>query len=740
MSWELLAVAVVLVFALAPLVTRVRELASLRFPSRVERRPTAPRLQAAVDDMLRPVEVELAELGFRFSHAAELRGTPRSLSPWQPVRVYTHHHYPLIAQLMAPGPVELPNLHLLVMLAQVREGLMVASANLPWSVVPPDPLVLQTAGEGFANARQQFDAQLAAMHAEGLPDFLPWGGPEDIEARLTQYENRTAEASVAQGWCRADGEALAVAPRRLPALAWRTLQRLRHLRAVLRQLPADAPALKTQAPLERGLLIFVAGKAVTRSSPPPQVQWALYAGSSALFLLLAALVFGFSFASALLAVVALHEAGHYLAMRAFGYRRTQMLMLPLIGGVAFGEESRPNAWHRALVGLAGPVPGLLIGLVLLWAGVSQPEVSLLAWLMVLINGLNLLPFHPLDGGHVLEALLPARQAVVRCALEVLALAGLVGLWWVLDAEVALLLAVLRVLTWRPMWRQLQFERWYRRAAVRTKPGDAKAVARLSFQLLDKLLPRRASLAQRIRMVDQLIAHLRYKPMGGARGAGVALVYVILLCLPLAAVPDLARSMHASFLSDAEKQTQVLADVQTRVRAMAVGDLVRALESRATAPPPASELALTSLAHRTGDALPDDVRQLYTAQDGLQSDTGLELYAVADVRVLRENRPRLASQLGKQLQELHPQRPTQVPMACTNSTEHLCGNKLDEVLGWPQLGTLHDQPVLLHPDHAMGHWRLVMLQTQPVELIELPALRELLQAQFMVRAAAALPPR
>lgn len=736
MSWAVLAGAVVLLVGLAPLVTRLRDLASLRFPSRIERRPAPVRLQAAVDDMLKPVEGELAELGFRFSHAVEQRGTPRALTPWQAVRVYRHHHYPVLAQLTAPGPVELPNLPALVMLAQVREGLVVSTSNLPWTVVPPAPLVTRPAGEGYASVKEQFDAQLAAMHSEGLPDFLPWGDEGDIEARLTQYENRTIEAGIEQGWCRRDGEMLAIAPRRLPALAFHTLARLRRFRATLRNWPADAPALKTQAPLERGLLIFVAGKAVGRASPPPAVQWALYAASCVLFVLLAAALFGFSLAWALLAVVALHEAGHYLAMRAFGYRRTQMLMLPLIGGVAFGEESRPNAWHRAIVGLAGPVPGLLIGCALLWAAPPQSGLALLAWLMVLVNALNLLPFHPLDGGHVLEALLPARQVVVQAGLEVLALLGLIALWWLLDAELALLLAALRVLGWRALWRQLQFERWYRRSAARAKPGDAKAVARLSFQLLERLLPNRTSLAQRIRMVDQLIAHLRYKPMKGARTLGIALAYAAALALPLLAAPQVAQQMRASFLSDAEKQALAQAEAGRRAQRMSMAELAGALESRAAAPAPASELALSSLAHRTGDVLPDDVRELYLARDGLRTAAGLELFSAADIRPLRENRPRLASQLGKRLQELHPQRPQHVPMACPGAAERRCGHALDDVLAWPELGTLEGQPLLLHPERASGRWRLVMLRLDPGELVEQPALRELLQAQLLARSAPA----
>lgn len=730
MGWGVLLVAVVLIFGLAPWVSRVRALASARFPSRVERRPAPLRLQAAVDDVVQPVEAELTALGFSFSHAADLRGTPRALSPWQPVRVYRHGHYPLIAQVMAPGPAELPNMHVLILLAQVREGLMVATANLPWNVLPPDPLVCRSAGDAFATVKDQFDAQLKAMHSEGLPDFLPWGDPEDIEARLTQYEGRVADASVEQGWCRPDGEALAVVPQRLPALAVRLAGNLRRLRVVLRQQPPDSSLLKTTAPLERSLLIFVAAKAVPKASPPPEVQWLLYLGSCLLFLVLGTAVFGWAFAWVLLVVVALHEAGHYLAMRALGYRHTQMLMLPLVGGVAFGEEARPNAWHRAVVSLAGPVPGLLLGLGLVWAAPQEPALALLAWVMVFINALNLLPFQPLDGGHVLEALLPWRHAAVRFVLEGVALAGLAALWWLLDAEVALLLAALRVLTWRTLWRQVQFEQRYRQAAARAKPPDAKALARLSFQLLEQLLPERTSLAQRIRMVDALIAHLRYKPMKGARAAALAMGYVALLALPVLAAPQVAHLIGETFLGDEERLSRAQAEAGQRMRQMSLAQLVAAIERRASPPAPASELALQSLAHRTGDVLPQDVRAFYAVSDGLETPTGLAWFAAADVRALGDNRPRLASQLRSRLQELRPQQPRRVAMACIGDPDRECGPAVDEVVRWIQVGVLSGQPLLLHPEHTNGQWRLVRLDADEVRLVPLPGLRELLEGQFI----------
>src|SRR4029079_2499165 len=122
---------------------------------------------------------------------------------------------------------------------------------------------------------------------------------------------------------------------------------------------------------------------------------------------LGALVWNPRYAVILLVVIGIHELGHYLAMRAFGYRNVHMLALPLIGGVTIGQEANPSASKRAWMSLMGPLPGIVIGWLLMFATpalASVPELA--AWvgdawpLFLVINYLNLLPIPPLDGARV----------------------------------------------------------------------------------------------------------------------------------------------------------------------------------------------------------------------------------------------------------------------------------------------------------------------------------------------------
>ncbi|MBN9519990.1 site-2 protease family protein [bacterium] len=135
--------------------------------------------------------------------------------------------------------------------------------------------------------------------------------------------------------------------------------------------------------------------------------------------------------AALVAVIFLHETGHYLGMRAFGYRNVRMFFIPFFGGGASGMKETAPAWQEAVVLLLGPVPGLVVGLVLAASGAAhqEPWVYDLAFTLVVLNAFNLLPLFPLDGGRLFEVLLLARRPAATAVFRLLAVAGLGLIAW-----------------------------------------------------------------------------------------------------------------------------------------------------------------------------------------------------------------------------------------------------------------------------------------------------------------------
>jgi Zn-dependent protease len=105
-----------------------------------------------------------------------------------------------------------------------------------------------------------------------------------------------------------------------------------------------------------------------------------------------------------------HELGHALVGRAFGYRPS--IALAWLGGHTQTNASEPIPWHKLVVlTAAGPLAGLLLGvgaIVLRQLAGVQAEIPY--YLLTLLFGanlfwalFNLLPVPPLDGGHIVRA-------------------------------------------------------------------------------------------------------------------------------------------------------------------------------------------------------------------------------------------------------------------------------------------------------------------------------------------------
>jgi Zn-dependent protease len=165
---------------------------------------------------------------------------------------------------------------------------------------------------------------------------------------------------------------------------------------------------------------------------PPGTPWALLtviAVTALLSFVAMAWLFDGRFAALILAAVTLHESGHALAMRALGYRDVHVFFVPLLGAMTIGRPVATSVRNRLIILLAGPVPGLWLGVVLLAIDqVYGPErwLRMPALILLILNGLNLLPFTPLDGGRALEAL--ARpESIVRLVVHAASAAGLLAL-------------------------------------------------------------------------------------------------------------------------------------------------------------------------------------------------------------------------------------------------------------------------------------------------------------------------
>lgn len=111
----------------------------------------------------------------------------------------------------------------------------------------------------------------------------------------------------------------------------------------------------------------------------------------------------------LIGILFFHEAGHWLAMRFYNYQDTTIFFIPFLGAMVTGSKRTLSEKQSALIILAGPLPGFFMGWLLLKLGSTDPlvpnhsiSVIQIGWLMFILNGLNLFPVYPLDGGQLLN--------------------------------------------------------------------------------------------------------------------------------------------------------------------------------------------------------------------------------------------------------------------------------------------------------------------------------------------------
>lgn len=109
------------------------------------------------------------------------------------------------------------------------------------------------------------------------------------------------------------------------------------------------------------------------------------------------------------AIVFLHEMGHFLAMKIFRYNDLGIFFIPLLGAYVSGSKREISQRESSVILLAGPLPGMLLGIAgyLAWkqnpglelAGISLYTISVL---LIMLNLFNLFPIYPLDGGQLLN--------------------------------------------------------------------------------------------------------------------------------------------------------------------------------------------------------------------------------------------------------------------------------------------------------------------------------------------------
>ena len=149
----------------------------------------------------------------------------------------------------------------------------------------------------------------------------------------------------------------------------------------------------------------------------------------------------------LIPVLFFHELGHWAGMRLFGFQDVKMFFIPFFGAAVSGRNRGAESWKEALVLLLGPVPGIIVGCVVAVFSIATESTLLgeLALMLLAINGFNLLPLVPLDGGRLFQLILFSRHRYLELAFTLLTSLALLAVAFELRAYVLTIVGVFNVL-------------------------------------------------------------------------------------------------------------------------------------------------------------------------------------------------------------------------------------------------------------------------------------------------------
>jgi Zn-dependent protease len=115
-----------------------------------------------------------------------------------------------------------------------------------------------------------------------------------------------------------------------------------------------------------------------------------------------ALLWGWQFGVGIVALLLVHELGHFFEARRQGLHPALPVFIPFLGAYVSFKNENLSPWRHAWIALAGPFTGSL-GAAAFWAAgeaTNSLVLKALGYTGFLLNLFNLLPIGFLDGGHV----------------------------------------------------------------------------------------------------------------------------------------------------------------------------------------------------------------------------------------------------------------------------------------------------------------------------------------------------
>ncbi len=673
LDWLLCAAAVPVLLVLLRYAIGLTQLRALRLAPRRAEPVAADEVPAGLREALADGIDALRELGFpdcTWHRMPTLLATREPCSQWFASALHAEHG--VVAAVLPSEEPEPGWLWEPSFASYFDDGTALLTTDCRAHVLAPFREALALADDYVGTVTEPWTAHLARVAAH---PGTPLRDPAGLAARDAALLAAVFDTALAQG--RLEREATG-----LYRLSWRgaldylreyTRGSKRRVAAMMKRRgagPAPAPDHRlaaVDAVVMTPSLLATKGDAMSFTA-----RLALLVTTAAVSFAAFAWTLGLEFAAWLIATLAFHEAGHFLLMKRYDYANLKVFFVPFLGAAVSGHHTEATAAQRVAIYLAGPVPGLLLGSLLIagfighwWPGSGAAWT--LAVLLVAINYTNLLPFEPLDGGRIVGLLWFARHPRLRIAMFGLGLCALAALAIASGSRAFVIFCVFIALGLPYVYRQSRLLERLRADGV---PADEReAVAALCARLVaaQPALP----FAQRHATVKGLLPDLRL-PLPTRREIVVgSSAYVAAMLAPLVlavsllggevllAVPGLA-DLRA--LADVRQHERRVAEAHTPLaRWQANLDASRYFLQRRRQPARAAPYLREAVALSTQLA-PDDARRaeavllLAVAVDAREAATALEAaLPMLSAAQLPDARARVLEQLSTRAPDEHRER-------------------------------------------------------------------------------------
>lgn len=238
-----------------------------------------------------------------------------------------------------------------------------------------------------------------------------------------------------------------------------------------------------------------------------------------------------SYALMLVPILFVHELGHYVAMRAFNYSNLRMFFIPFFGAAVSGRHYNVAGWKKVIVSMMGPVPGIVLGVIIGGAGLflHQPGLIKVALVTLILNGINLLPVLPLDGGWIFHTMIFSRHHMLDAAFRVLAALALMAGGMFSKDKILMYLGIPMLIGIPAAYRIARITRTLRERGVPAGSADDQTIpTETAVAIIDEVkkdLPKAHTNKMVAEQTLQIFENLNARPPGWAGTIGLLFVYV-----------------------------------------------------------------------------------------------------------------------------------------------------------------------------------------------------------------------